>query len=366
MRRDVRPHAVAWWLWATGIAVAAIRTSNPILLGLIGAVVVLVAAARLPSEEARRTMHGFVVLAGLVVGLRLILQVLVGQRLPGHVLFTIPAIPLPGWAQGVSLGGPVTLESLLVALVGGLRLAVVLIAFGAANALSSARELLRSLPAIANEAAVAVTVALCFVPELFSSVARVREARMLRGRPSKGVAGIRGITIPVLEDALERSIQLAASMGARGFGRRSARATTARMLLTVGSALLGSAMLLLGGYGALAGSSLFPAPLAVAVAGVVFLAGSTFLSGRRSVRTRYRPAPFGLRSAICALSGWVPVIAGVIAAAIDPSLTAWTPSPLTWPSLSPVLLVASLVALAPIVVDPAPTTATRRSVSAAT
>ena len=359
MTTDARPHAVAWWLWAFGLAVAALRTTNPLLLGLLGAVIIVVAAARLPGAEARATMRGFLLLAAVVVGVRLVLQVLVGQRLPGHVLFTLPALSLPSWAQGVSLGGPVTVESLLVALVGGLRLAVVLIAFGAANALSSARELLRSLPPVAHEAAVALTVALSFVPELFASLTRVREARLLRGRPNRGVAAIRGLTVPVLEDALERSVQLAASMGSRGFGRRSPNPPRVRTLVTVGAALLGAALLLLGGYGSLAGSSPLPAPLVVAVVGVALLVASTMTSGRRSVRTRYRPAPFGPRSLACAVSGWVPALTAALIGALDAGALSWTPSPLAWPTLPPAVALATLVAMVPLLVAPLPDSARR-------
>ena len=32
-------HPVAWWLWAAGLAICAMRTNNPFLLALIGAVV---------------------------------------------------------------------------------------------------------------------------------------------------------------------------------------------------------------------------------------------------------------------------------------------------------------------------------------
>ena len=67
MTTDARPHAVAWWLWAFGLAVAALRTTNPLLLGLLGAVIIVVAAARLPGAEARATMRGFLLLAAVVV-----------------------------------------------------------------------------------------------------------------------------------------------------------------------------------------------------------------------------------------------------------------------------------------------------------
>ncbi len=57
---------------------------------------------------------------------------------------------------------------------GGLRLAVVLICFGAANSLASPYRLLRCLPSVLYEAGVAVTVSLAFAPEV---VRRSRRAR---------------------------------------------------------------------------------------------------------------------------------------------------------------------------------------------
>src|SRR5205085_5619596 len=122
------------------------------------------------------------------------------------------------WAAGVTLGGPVTLESLAAGFVEGLQLAVLLACVGAANSLASPYRLLRSMPAVLYELGVAVTVALSFAPQAVVSVQVVREARRLRGRPSSGLRGMRGLAVPVLETALERSLVLAASMDRRGFG----------------------------------------------------------------------------------------------------------------------------------------------------
>ena len=63
------------------------------------------------------------------------------------VLVRLPEVPLPAWAAGVRLGGPVTLEGLLAAAYDGLRLATILACLGAANALASPRRLLRYVPA---------------------------------------------------------------------------------------------------------------------------------------------------------------------------------------------------------------------------
>ena len=99
---------------------------------------------------------------------------------------------------------------------------MILLCFGAANSLASPYRLLRSLPAVLYETGVAVTVALSFTPELVQSIGIVRQARRQRGIPTKGLRGMRGVAVPVLESALDRSLQLATSMDARGYGRRIA------------------------------------------------------------------------------------------------------------------------------------------------
>ena len=164
----------------------------------------------------------FLRLGLVVILIRVVLVIVFGNRLPGHTLFTLPHVPLPSWAAGVSIGGPVTAEAVLAAVVQGLRLAVVLVCFGAANSLASPYRLLRCLPAVLYEAGVAITVALSFAPELVMAITDIRAARRLRGRPLRGLAGLRGTAVPVLERALDRSLQLASSMDARGYGRRVA------------------------------------------------------------------------------------------------------------------------------------------------
>ncbi len=139
-------HPAAWWLWAGCLAAAAIRVTNPLLLALIAATAAYVVSARRSSAPWSRSLVFFLRLGLVVIVVRVAVQIVFGQRLPGHVLFTLPEVPLPAWAAGVSIGGPVTAEAILSAAVQGLRLAVVLICFGAANSLASPYRLLRCLP----------------------------------------------------------------------------------------------------------------------------------------------------------------------------------------------------------------------------
>ncbi|MEU3073301.1 energy-coupling factor transporter transmembrane component T [Streptomyces laurentii] len=346
-------HPGAWWLWALGLAVAASRTTNPLLLGLLVGVAGYVVAARRTDAPWARSYGAFVKLGLFVVGLRVFFSLLLGTPIPGSVeLFTLPELPLPDWAQGIRIGGRVTAEQLVFALYDGLKLATLLICVGAANALANPARLLKSLPGALYEVGVAVVVAMTFAPNLVADVSRLRTARRLRGRPAGGVRALVQIGLPVLEGALERSVAVAASMDARGYGRtahvpRVVRRTTA--VLTLGG-LLGVCA---GSYGLLAaqgagyGLPLLVAGLAAAVAGLR-------LGGRRTTRTRYRPDRWGVRSCLVAGSGVAVAAAMIAAASALPEALRPGVVPLEAPGLPVWPALAVLLGLVPAFVAPVP------------
>jgi len=295
-------HPGAWWLWALGLATAASRTTNPFLLLLIAAVAGFVVAARRTDAPWARAYGAFLKLGLVVLGIRMLFFVVLGGDVPGtHVLITLPQLPLPHWAQGVRIGGPITLEGLLFALYQAMMLAVLLACIGAANALANPARLLRSLPGALYEAGVAVVVALTFAPNLVADVQRLRAARRLRGRTERGARALLTVGIPVLESALERSVSLAAAMDTRGFGRTAdvpaaVRRTTAALTL---AGLLGVCVAVYGLLGADGTAWALPLLALGTLAAVAGLA----LGGRRAVRSRYRPDPWGLREWLVAGSG---------------------------------------------------------------
>jgi energy-coupling factor transport system permease protein len=347
-------HPVAWWLWAASLAICAMRTNNPFLLALIGAVACVVVSARRSSAPWSRSIAFFLRLGLLVIVIRIAIEILFGQRgIPGHVLFTLPQAPLPSWAAAVSIGGPVTLESVLDAFLLGLQLAVIIVCFGAANSLASPYRLLRSLPAVLYETGVAVTVALSFAPELVQSIGIVRQARRQRGIPTTGLRGMRGVAVPVLESALDRSLQLATSMDARGYGRRVAVRTASRRL--AGGATVGGMLLMaVGIYGVIDGGSLLGLGLPIlAVAAVLCGVGLT-VGGRRTARSRYRPDPWRQAEWIVAGSGLVALVAMSVAHSLDvPGLTV-SFSPLAVPRIPLLPVLGILAALLPAVAAPNP------------
>ncbi|WP_436842838.1 energy-coupling factor transporter transmembrane protein EcfT [Streptomyces collinus] len=298
-----------------------------------------------------RSYTAFAKLAVAVLVVRLAFTVVLGSPVPGsHVLFTLPEVPLPHWAQGIRLGGPVSAEALLFAGYNGLKLAALLICVGAANALAAPARLLKSLPGALYETGVAVVVALTFAPHLVADVQRLRAARRLRGRPDRGVRGLLQVGLPVLEGALERSVALAAAMDARGYGRTAdvpapvRRTTTA---LTLGG-LLGVCA---GTYGLLtAEGGTYGVP--VLLTGVAAALAGLRLGGRRAPRTRYRPEPWGTHAWLVAGSGAAVAALLTLASVRDPGALNPGVVPLAAPTLPLWPAAAVLPALLPAFVVP--------------
>jgi energy-coupling factor transport system permease protein len=348
-------HPVAWWLWAIALATAASRTSNPLLLLVVFAVLGLVVFARRTDAPWARAYRYYLVTALIVIVLRVAFRAIFesGVTPSDHILFRLPHIPTPAWYAGIQIGGPVSTEAVLSAAIDGLRLACLLCCIGAANTLANPKRALRVLPGALYELGVAVTVALSVAPQLVESVQRVVRARRLRGGRGRGLRAVRAVAIPVLHDALERSLRLAASMDARGYGRTGS-ATPAMRRTTATLMLGGMAGLCVGAYGLL--DTTVPHVLGIGgfVAGTALCLAGLSLGGRRVSRSRYRPDRWRLPEWIVASGGVLTAIVlsvhtGYDPAALDPSLY-----PLRWPSLPILPTVAILVAALAAFASPPP------------
>jgi energy-coupling factor transport system permease protein len=338
-------HPIAWWIWALGLAVAVNRTTNPLLLGLVLAVLAFVVVNRRTEAPWARAFKYYLALGVFVIVLRVVFRSVFGSGITpdDHVLIRLPHIPTPGWYAGVEIGGPVSLEATVSAAVDGLRLATLICCIGAANALANPKRALRILPGALYELGVAVVVSISVAPQLVESVQRVARARRLRAGRSKGLRALRSIAIPVLEDALERSLLLAAAMDSRGYGRtgpqtRSTRRLTAALMLS-GMVGLGA-----GVYGLLDGTAPRFLGIPAILVGAALCCAGLALGGKRVTRTQYRPDPWRGPEwvvAICGVATAVLLYASTrySAAAINPSFY-----PLQFPPLPLVPTIAILIA----------------------
>ncbi|MFN8136514.1 MAG: energy-coupling factor transporter transmembrane component T [Propionicimonas sp.] len=349
-------HPWAWWCWAIGIGIAVSGTTNPLLLALVATAMIAVVMLRRSAAPWARSVRAYLLLSLFVIGMRVFFQIVLGGGRGETVLFALPEIPLPAWAAGIQLGGTVTAEALTATLYDALRLAVMLLCIGAANALANPRQALRSVPAALYEASVAVVIALSVAPQLIESVQRVRRARRLRGASSTSLKALATVAMPVLADAIERSMSLAAGMEARGFARTRGlptRGTLPLMLVSSMAATIGVFLLL--------STSWWQPALGLLVAGVTVAGFGLRAAGRRLRVTTYRPQPWrgrdtlvaatGVLAAVLVLGlGWLDptTLSPALAAILDPAALAPTTDPLAWPQLTlPMFVVIGLV-LAPV------------------
>lgn len=346
-------HPGAWWLWALGLATAASHTTNPLPLGLLVAVAALVVVRRRGDAPWALAFRMYLVLGAVVVAMRVLFRIVFGGGQGDHVLVRLPEIPLPAWAAGIRLFGPVAAEQLLGGFYDGLRLATMLVCLGAANALANPKRLLKAVPGALYAVGTAVVVALSVAPQLVESVLRVRRARRLRGASGRGVRALRGIALPVLADALDRSLALAAAMDSRGYGRTPA--VPAGQRAVTGALVLGGLVgVCAGTYGLLDATGPGYLGLPMLLVGLSTAVAGMLLAGRRVRRSRYRPDRWRGAELLVAGCGVGTAALTVLAGSVDPELLYPPVSPLTWPELTPLTLLAVLVAAAPAWLAPPP------------
>ncbi len=293
-----KTNPLSWWLAGLSLAVVASLTSNIfVLLAICVGTLSIIRLCRDDSAWAQ-SIGFYIKLAGIVIALRVGFRIIfnLGSSTKDAFLL-LPSVDIDlGFGNSLKLFGPISATAFNFALVDGFRLAAIILAIGMANSLANPRKLLKSTPGALYEIATALSIAINLAPQLIASLNRVRRARSLRGQ-SKGMKAITGIVIPVLEDTIDQSMGLAASMSARGFGRKGNRSKFqiigARFLAFIAICFIvsGSALLLFSPDQRILELTFLALGLALAVVSIK-------LSSTRGTITRYRKEPWRLGDAI--------------------------------------------------------------------
>lgn len=217
--RSTAVHPVTWWSIALiQISIAIIsQTVTPLLIMGITSLICVI----LLDRNWVKSIKFYAALATVVFATRLLFRVLFNFASANQdIAFQFPMLEINVGLGPVHILGPLSFAALNAAIIDGLKLAVIVFSIGVASALARPDQLLKYTPAAVYEIATAVSIAINLAPQLNQSIQRVKKSAALRGR-SHSLGLTRSVIIPVLEDAIENSMHLAASMSARGFGRTS-------------------------------------------------------------------------------------------------------------------------------------------------
>jgi energy-coupling factor transport system permease protein len=278
-------------------AVVAFAFSNPIVLAGAGAAVCVAGLAADARPALAVPLRYGLLLAVLIV----LVNLLVTTR--GETIL------LRGWELPLVGETMITLESLAAGGTLALRILIVVAAFAVYSACVDPDRVLRLLRPLARRSALTATLVARSVPLAATDLGRLREAARLRG-PAAVPATRVAIARRLLVGALDRSVDVAATLELRGFGSgeraRAAplrRSRYDRLFLLTGAAVLASVALVgLGGFGDFdpyprLSIDAGPATLGLALA-LPLLAVLPFATGRlrsRPSTRRPRPSPGGAR-----------------------------------------------------------------------
>ena len=278
-------NATTWWALGLSLALDASLVSRPWFLMIMIALCFIVIAAFTPEEKRTSALKLYGLLSGSVLLTRLLFRVIFNQAMIGDtVAINLPTISLSLGGQQLHFLGAVSWINLNSAFTDGLRLCAIIMGFGLANSIANPRKLLRSTPSALYEVATAAAVAINLAPQFAISLKRISKARQLRGQ-AKGFRSFTGIVVPLLEDTVQRSLDLAASMDARGFGRRGKQSTlltnTARLTSMAGLVAMAIAVYLL-----LASDSPIWVPGLLVLASMSGFVITVRIAGNQSTRSR--------------------------------------------------------------------------------
>ena len=330
-------NARAWLVWLAAALLVAMVATNPLYLVIVLLCVALVRAshgagnALLPAWRFGLTVVGFSTVYNALL-----------THFGDTVLLQLPrAIPL--------LGGPVTLEAAAFGASRGLALWTILAVSSVLNDVLSPYELVRLTPRFLRQAGLVISITLAFVPQTVRSFRQVREAQAIRGHQLRGIRDLTALLIPLLADSLEKAVQLAEAMEARGYGNLKSPISN-----------LKSQVLMVGGLSGLLMGWLVEAYWRTGIGWAVIVASAVaFMLGLRTVAahaprtTSYKRLAWSERDTLLAVLSALPLAVVAVIAILDPLALTFYPYPrVTLPSFDVRLGICLALLVAPAFMRP--------------
>lgn len=326
--------ARAWVVWVGGLLLLILTTRNPLYLLLL-LLVTRAVAANFPAGS-------FSLPLGRLAGVILLFSTLFNWLL-AHIGQTV-VLTLP--AAWPLVGGRLTVETAVFGLSSGLLLLALLALFATFSQVVAAGELVRLTPRALIDLGLVVLIALTYLPETVRQLQRIREAQAIRGHRLRGWRDWRPIALPLLVGGLERAMNLAEAMVARGYGATVSvgQPLAVRLLLALGLALGLAGWLLTFWWGWLGWLLL--------LLGVGGLTAVLYQQGQRVEVTRFRPRRWGWREWVVVITAVLPVLLLLPSwSFLPPDLLFYTPYPkVTLPLFTPWVGLVLTVYVAPALV----------------
>ena len=320
---------LTWIVWLLAMATVILTLQNPLYL-LIVLLVVQVVRVQCGRGSVSGAPVSLLRMAGFIFFFSSLFNLLF-VHIGSTVLLRLPPFPL--------IGGIWTAEALVFGLANGLKLLTLLAVFITFNQIVAVSQLARLIPSAFRDLGIVLLIALTYVPETTRHLRRIREAQMIRGHELRGIRDWRPLLLPLLVGGLERAINLAEAMVARGYGQtvdqRGSNWIRLGMLVGLLFVLVGW---IVGLFVGLVGWLLLGY-------GVIVLLGLVWWNGRGVKRTVFRPnSPTRYDYAI--------IISSILTAALilfTREQTFWNPYPrLSLPVFEPLIGVGLLLFLLPV------------------
>ncbi|MGC9334255.1 MAG: energy-coupling factor transporter transmembrane component T [Anaerolineae bacterium] len=339
-------HTWSWVIWLVAAAVPAFTLRNPLYLALVLGAAGLVYISLGRASAIGRSWGSFVKLGLLLFALTIPINAL-SIHSGNIILFHLPE----GWPI---IGGRITLEAVIAGAVSGLALFTILVVFATFNAVVDHYQLLRATPAFLFQAGVVISIAITFVPQMVLSAKEIREAQRIRGHRFRGIRDLLPLIMPLLASGLERAIQLAETMEARGFGSAVDPLPQGRAQWVQVGGLVALLTLLAGLFVAAYSVERRPWGFALISLGVVGLLATFRIQGDRVRQTRYRRLQWHLRDMAVVVACVLAVAAFAGTRMMMPETLYYSPYPpnALWPPFQPIAGAALLLLAVPALVAP--------------